>query len=178
MIEQIKECNDCPLRAKCNQVVTGIGSKESKLFIVADKPETDEDIIGEPLVGLSGKYFDKILNGAGISRENIYITYVVKCKTPHALSLANESVQICKKWLWQELQMIKPKVIVTLGAFPTSLLMKKKRIVLNQVVGLIYQLNYLDSILMPWYDPDYLLQRGKSWEIDSINFFKEVKGKL
>lgn len=178
LTERMIKCVSCPLRSQCNQVVPGMGLPNSPIFIVGDAPGVDEDIMGEPFVGIDGKYLDKILNAAGISRRSIYMTTVVKCKTPHCVPPAQEFIKACKKWLWEELKDVKPKVIVSLGKLPTGLFLKKKNFTLNEVVGKTFSLNYIDAVLMPWYNLDYLLQRGKSWEVSSINFFKQIRGIL
>src|SRR5688572_15883770 len=77
-----KVCNRCPLRATCNQVVPGLGPADAKLMLIGEGPGSDEDILGEPFVGLCGQLLTKLLTEAGLSREGIYITNTVKCRPP------------------------------------------------------------------------------------------------
>lgn len=162
LIEDMKNCKRCPLRQGCSQVVTGIGNFNSPLLIIGESPGADEDLEGEPFVGRSGQLLNKLLGEAGISRDSIYITNTVKCRPPGNRMPTSEEIAICKTWLWKEIKaMSNLKVIATLGAVSTGLLLKLKCITMAKLIGKAFTMDYTKAKIMPWYHPSYLLRRNK-----------------
>ena len=109
-------------------------------MLVGEAPGADEDLLGEPFVGRCGDLLTKMLTDLGIDRENVYITNTVKCRPVEGKKNRppkKEEIQSCKNWLWKEIQEVAPKVIVTFGKVPTSLLLKisKHKLKLGDVVG-------------------------------------------
>lgn len=157
-----KGCTRCPLRSGCNQVVTGIGNPNTSLFIVGEAPGADEDLLGEPFVGRSGDLLTKLLRDVKINREDIYISNVVKCRPPGNRKPKQEEIQQCKIWLWKEIQsLLNLKIIITLGATSTELLLSLSNVIMKTVVGKAYQVKYTQAKIMPWYHPSFLLRRNK-----------------
>lgn len=113
-------CRRCALREGCNQVVFGDGPSEADIMLVGEGPGQDEDRIGLPFVGRAGKLLDRILEAAGISRAKVYITNVVKCRPPgNRLPNPNE-IAVCRGYLEAQIRLIKPKIIICLGALATQ----------------------------------------------------------
>ena len=174
MIElEVLSCTRCSLHKQCNQIVPGNGQPSSPLLILNAGTDKEDDLMGEPLSGRAGQLFFKLLEQSGIDTKYIYITNMVKCAGP----ISDFSIKSCKYWVWQEIQLIKPKVIVTLGEHPTYLLLQnlKASFQMKDVVDKIHQVSYTEAKIMPWYHPNYLLNRGKAWDKKTIDFFKKVK---
>ena len=148
--------------------VSGIGNS-SELMILGEAPGADEDATGEPFVGRCGDLLTKMLSDCGIERDSTYITNVVKCRpTKNNKGKSNrpptsQEVDNCKRWLWNELKILKPKVILTLGKVPTGLLLKlKKTFKLADYIEKEISLDYMDNTyVVPCYHPSYLMQTGK-----------------
>lgn len=111
-------CTACVLRSKCKRVVPGHGNVEADIMFVAEAPGADEDQEGIPLVGRAGQLFDRLLERAGLQREDVYVTNVVKCRPPkNSLREYPAAIHTCPGlWLTKELEMIDPQVLVVMGA--------------------------------------------------------------
>lgn len=121
--ESMRGCNDiaCGLhtsKSGAMQVVPGKGNPQAKIVIIGEAPGADEDRVGTPFVGDSGKLLDNILSEVGIPRDDIYITNICKCRPPSNRTPFLLEMESCSKWLSSELTIIRPDVIVTLGNIP------------------------------------------------------------
>lgn len=108
-------CTKCDLCQTRRQVLLGKGNKEAALMIVAEAPGEQEDIQGVPFVGRSGTVLDAVFEKVGMTREEIYITNIVKCHPPKNRNPKEEERELCLDWLRQELMLIQPKIICCLG---------------------------------------------------------------
>lgn len=121
----LKQCT-CELRKVATQGVPGYGNSEAEIVFIGEAPGRDEDKIGQPFVGAAGKFLNEMLEGIKLKREDVYITNIVKYRPPGNRDPLPEEVASCAKWLEEELQTIKPKLIVFLGRhalqhfFPTE----------------------------------------------------------
>ena len=133
----LKNCRHCSLADTRTNVVCGSGCNEAPLFLLGEAPGGDEDLSGKPFTGQSGKELDEFLKILGISREDIYIGNTVKCRPTRPSvrgrygNYANRKplsseIKACFDWLEEEIKIIKPKVIVTLGGVPLSRIMGKQ----------------------------------------------------
>lgn len=113
-------CRLCPLRQTCNGVVFGEGPRASRLMLIGEGPGGDEDIAGRPFVGRAGQLLDKILLAAEINREEVYISNVVKCRPPQNRLPDADEVKACKGYLEAQIRLIKPQIIICLGALATQ----------------------------------------------------------
>lgn len=111
-----KSCTQCRLREDCRQVVFGVGHTKTPLLLVGEGPGEDEDLQGEPFVGRAGKLLDRILEAAEIKRDAIYITNVVKCRPKGNRTPTVAEIKECLPYLYWEIQLIQPSIIVPLGA--------------------------------------------------------------
>lgn len=121
-IEQLNElnkdmlaCSKCALRAGCKQVVPGAGSAEAKIMFIGEGPGQKEDELGVPFVGAAGKFLDEMLGIINLKREEVYIANVVKCRPPQNRDPLPEEAATCWPWLLEQIRIIRPKLIVTLG---------------------------------------------------------------
>ncbi len=113
---EILECKNCPLHFNRTKAVPGIGNYNAKLMIIGEGPGKDEDIQGKPFVGRAGKLLTQLLSEIGISREEVYITNVVKCRPPDNRVPEESEIEACKGYLKRQIEIINPKIILLLGA--------------------------------------------------------------
>lgn len=131
--EAARDCRACPLWKTGTQTVFGEGSREAKVVFVGEQPGNDEDLAGKPFVGPAGKLLDKALVEAGIERNEVYVTNAVKHfkwepKGKRRLHKKPNSREIaaCRPWLEAELDVLKPRVLVCLGATAAQALLGKE----------------------------------------------------
>jgi DNA polymerase len=118
-------CTRCALAATRTQVVFGSGSATAELMFVGEAPGFHEDKQGVPFVGAAGKLLGKLLDGIGLSREEVYIANVIKCRPPGNRDPQPEEIEACEPHLWKQIELIQPTLIATLGNFATKLLSGK-----------------------------------------------------
>ncbi len=116
-------CTQCRLSEARTQVVFGIGDPEADLMFVGEAPGQREDELGEPFVGRSGQLLDQLLGEIGLRRADVYIANVVKCRPPGNRDPRQDEIDACKGYLREQLRLIDPKVVVTLGNFASKLLL-------------------------------------------------------
>ncbi len=108
-------CSQCVLRATCKQVVPGEGSADAEIMFIGEGPGQKEDELGRPFVGAAGKFLEEMLATINLKREDIYIANVVKCRPPANRDPLPEEAAACWPWLLEQIKIIRPKLIVTLG---------------------------------------------------------------
>ncbi len=113
--EVVKRCNKCSLCRNRTNVVFGTGNKNADVMFIGEGPGADEDREGIPFVGKAGKLMNQAFLGIGISREEVYIGNVVKCRPPHNRTPLKEEANACLDYLRNQVIIIKPKIIVLLG---------------------------------------------------------------
>jgi DNA polymerase len=105
------------------QVVFGVGNPQADLMFVGEAPGADEDIQGEPFVGRAGQLLTKIIEAIGLRRSDVYIANVIKCRPPGNRNPAPDEVATCQPFLFEQIDIIRPKVIVALGTFAAHALL-------------------------------------------------------
>ncbi len=118
-------CTRCALAKTRTQVVFGVGSPSADLMFVGEAPGFHEDKQGIPFVGAAGQLLTKLLAGIGIARDDVYITNVLQCRPPGNRDPLPEEIRACEPHLWRKVELIRPKLICTLGNFATKLLSGK-----------------------------------------------------
>jgi len=108
----------CGLCKSGHRVVAGVGPKDAKMFLVGEAPGKKEDEAGMPFVGRSGRFLDSMLVNAGVSRGEVFITNIVRCRPPNNRKPTKKEMEACLPLLMEEIESVGPKVIVTLGASP------------------------------------------------------------
>jgi uracil-DNA glycosylase len=125
--ETIKDCPRCtPLVASRTQVVFGDGHPQAEIMFVGEAPGFYEDRQGKPFVGAAGRLLDQLLIEVGIQRRDVYIANIIKCRPPNNRNPRAEEIDNCKPYLLTQIDMIRPKVVCTLGNFSTQALLGKK----------------------------------------------------
>lgn len=149
------DCQRCKLGRTRQCLVFGVGNPNASLVFVGEAPGRDEDEKGEPFVGEAGKLLDRILFAMGLSREEVYICNVLKCRPPNNRDPEADEVATCEPFLIRQLASIQPRMIVALGRFAIQTLLQSKAPI-SKVRGTWQQ--YQGIPLMPTYHPAYLLR--------------------
>ena len=122
---QVAGCTRCRLAQGRTQVVFGVGDPDADLMFVGEAPGFHEDKQGYPFVGQAGKLLDKLLAGIGLERPNVYIANVLKCRPPGNRDPQPDEIEACERHLFRQIELIRPRVVATLGNFATKLLSGK-----------------------------------------------------
>lgn len=181
IVTSVRRCTKCNLYTCGSGGIPGTGKFKKEVMVVGINPGRDEDLLGEPFVGRSGKLLDKMLSSVGFSRDDLYITNSVKCWTPANREPEDAEWQQCKGWLWKEIQALRPKVIVSLGLFPTKLLLKDKKVKMKDVVGKFHELPYIHEFeckLLPNYHPSFILRNGSRDVKVATDIFRKINEQL
>jgi DNA polymerase len=122
LYHQASGCVRCPLAETRTKVVFGAGNSNAELMFVGEAPGADEDRRGLPFVGRAGGLLDELLAGIGLSREEVFIANVLKCRPPGNRDPQPAEIEACRPYLFGQVELIEPKVVATLGNFATKLL--------------------------------------------------------
>jgi uracil-DNA glycosylase family 4 len=120
--DEVADCTRCALAAGRTQVVFGSGDPNADLMFVGEAPGFHEDKQGVPFVGAAGKLLDQLLAGIGLTRPDVYVANVLKCRPPGNRDPMPEEIEACEAHLWRQMELIQPRVVATLGNFATKLL--------------------------------------------------------
>ena len=120
--ESVAGCTRCRLAQGRTQVVFGAGSPHAELMFVGEAPGFHEDKQGLPFVGQAGKLLEKLLNGIGLQRNDVYIANVLKCRPPGNRDPQPDEIEACESHLFRQIELIEPTIVATLGNFATKLL--------------------------------------------------------
>jgi uracil-DNA glycosylase len=163
--EDLGECTRCKLHKHRRTIVFGDGSPKAELVFVGEGPGADEDAQGLPFVGRAGKLLTQMIEAMGLERKDVYICNVVKCRPPENRTPEDDEVGTCSPFLFRQLEVISPKVIVCLGAVAAKTLLRTSRGI-SQFRG--QWLDYRGRKLMATYHPAYLLRnpnaKGEVWK--------------
>ena len=163
---EIGDCVRCKLHTQGRkQIVFGVGNPEAKLMFVGEAPGADEDVQGIPFVGRAGQLLTKIIEAIDLRREDVYIANVIKCRPPGNRNPEQDEVETCEPFLFQQIDVIKPAVIVALGTFAARALLRTLDPI-SRLRGRIFE--YRGAKLIPTFHPAYLLRNPSSkrevWE--------------
>jgi uracil-DNA glycosylase len=122
--EDLGDCTRCPLHKQGRkQIVFGVGNPNAQLMFVGEAPGADEDMQGEPFVGRAGQLLNNMIKAMGLRREDVYIANIIKCRPPGNRTPEREECETCSPFLMRQIDAIKPKVIVALGAVAAKTLL-------------------------------------------------------
>lgn len=151
-------CTRCPLAEGRTQVVFGVGDPHADLLFVGEAPGAEEDRQGLPFVGRSGQLLDKLMaEELGLTRDRVYIANVVKCRPPDNRDPRPDEIVACRPYLGRQVELIAPRVVVTLGKFAGQLLLDST-VPITKLRGRSYP--YGDAVLIPTVHPAYALRGG------------------
>ncbi len=152
---EIGDCTRCVLHKGRHQLVFGVGNPNASLMFIGEGPGADEDLKGEPFVGRAGQLLTKMIEAMGIKRSEVYIANVVKCRPPGNRNPEPVEIATCIPFLKQQIEIIRPKVVVTLGKFASQTLLQTE-IPITKLRGEFQ--TYEGAQLMPTYHPAFLLR--------------------
>jgi uracil-DNA glycosylase family 4 len=176
--EDLGDCTRCPLHKQGRkQIVFGVGNPKAELMFVGEGPGADEDTKGEPFVGRAGQLLNNMIKAMGIEREQVYIANIVKCRPPGNRQPEREECETCSPFLMRQIAVVKPKVIVALGATAAKTLLAMNSSMM-QLRGRFYDFkpagirgndpNWDGCKLAVTYHPAFLLrdprQKGETWK--------------
>ncbi len=177
-LEQVRgelgDCTRCKLHQGRTTLVFGVGRPDADLMFVGEAPGRDEDQQGEPFVGPAGQLLTKIIEAIGLTRDQVYIANVIKCRPPQNRNPELDEVQTCEPFLFQQLDVIRPRVVVALGAFAVRTLLRSEQSI-SRLRGQVF--DYRGAKLVPTFHPAFLL-RSPDRKRDVWEDMKKVRALL
>jgi uracil-DNA glycosylase family 4 len=151
-------CTRCELATGRTQVVHGIGSATASLMFVGEAPGEKEDLAGEPFVGNAGRLLDRLLEESGISRKSVFITNIVACRPPKNRTPKVKEVRAHAPWIEEQLRLVKPKLVVTLGRVALSYFVPKAKV--SEIHGVPQRISHGGQalIVLPTFHPSAVLR--------------------
>ncbi len=173
--DEIGDCRRCKLCSTRKNIVFGTGSPTAALMFVGEAPGADEDAQGQPFVGRAGQLLTKMINAMGLSREEVYIANIIKCRPPENRNPQPEEIASCKPFLEKQIEAIRPKVICALGTFSAQTLLETQQKI-SALRGKFHE--YHGVKVLPTFHPAYLLrnpnEKKSVWE-DLQKIMEELK---
>jgi uracil-DNA glycosylase family 4 len=152
-------CEKCPLAGGRTQVVFGVGNRDADLVFVGEGPGAEEDRQGIPFVGRAGQLLTRLIEGIGLTRDDVYICNVVKCRPPGNRDPEPVEIATCRPYLEAQLDFLRPHVVVTLGNFATKLLLDTKTGI-TKLRGQEFPYRDGTAVLVPTLHPAAVLRSG------------------
>ncbi|NKB46773.1 MAG: uracil-DNA glycosylase [Legionellales bacterium] len=175
--QQVANCQRCPLSQSRTRPVFGVGHRHADLMIVGEAPGYHEDQQGEPFVGRAGQLLNAMLASIGLQREQIYIANILKCRPPNNRDPQSMEVAQCTPYLNRQIQLLQPKLLLTVGRFAAHFLLDTKQS-LSRLRNQIHRYGDQQTPLIVSYHPAYLLRnpkdKGKSYQ-DLLQVMKLLK---
>lgn len=172
---EVVVCRKCELWKTRKNAVPGEGNPDSQIMFIGEAPGYWEDIKGKPFVGAAGNFLDTLLSIADLSRENVFIGNILKCRPPKNREPLLDEIETCTPYLDSQIQVLKPKIIVTLGNHSTSYIFSKVAIPFNgitQTHGEFFEASILSMqvTIFPTFHPAAALYSGKYKELLQRDF--------
>jgi len=182
--KEIKDCRKCPLHLSRTNAVPGEGNPKAEVMFIGEAPGRNEDLQGRPFVGAAGKLLTDLLESIGLTRSEVFITNVVKCRPPHNRDPRPEEIETCFPYLERQVELIDPKIIVALGRHSALTLLKKagrREGSIMRIRGKILKIRLFGKVrmLMPTLHPAAALYNPKLKPLLEEDFdkLKELLGK-
>ena len=168
----IKDCSKCNLAQTRTNFVFGSGNANSKILFVGEAPGKNEDLQGKPFVGPAGKLLDELLSIINLTRNEVFIANVLKCRPPQNRDPKLEEIDICKNYLFKQIEIINPIIICTLGKYSTQLLLNTD----EGITGLRGRVFKIDGrYVLPINHPAAALYTPSRFEILKLDFKRIAK---
>lgn len=175
---EVSKCKACGLYKNRHKTVPGEGDLNSKIFFIGEGPGKNEDLEGRPFVGAAGKFLEEMLESIGLKRSEVFIGNVVKCRPPLNRDPETSEISACRAFLCRQLNIIRPKLIATLGRFSLGIFLPRESI--SRVHGKLKMISYKNPkyplyplnpvYLLPLYHPAAALYRGNMRQILRADF--------
>ena len=156
LCQEIVACHDCELSRHRTNVVPGEGAEDAALLFIGEAPGWHEDQQGRPFVGPAGQFLDELLASIGLRREEGYIANVIKCRPPQNREPLPAEIQSCRRWLDRQIEIIQPRMIITLGRYSLARYFPNESI--SKIHGRPRKMG--DVICYPMYHPAAALHQG------------------
>ncbi len=164
--EKVNNCSRCPLSKTRLNIVFGEGDPGARLMFIGEAPGADEDRTGRPFVGRAGQLLTKIIESINLKREDVYIANIIKCRPPENRNPGPDEIKSCTPFLLEQINIIHPEIICTLGNFSTEFLIGAENGPITKTRGNVY--DYKGIKVIPTYHPSYLLRNASKkrevWE--------------
>ncbi len=172
MLDELENCRRCELYRTRKKPVLGDGNPYSEVMLVGEAPGKMEDELGKPFVGKAGRLLDDMLAEIGLSRADIYITNVVKCRPPHNRDPKKVEIEACKVYLERQIELIRPKVVMTLGRFASAVILAPLK--LSSIRGRIFMTKFANHSfkVIPTYHPAFILRNPHYIETYRADFIR------
>lgn len=154
LAENIRNCRKCELWKTRKNAVVGAGPFDTTVMFIGEAPGREEDKQGKPFVGRAGEVLTESLANIGLKREDIYITNILKCRPPENRDPRTQEIQQCLSYLLEQINLVNPEIITTLGKVSTRVILKRRNIRIKRISnvrGEIFQLK--DHVVLPTYHP-------------------------
>jgi len=148
--KKIKNCRQCQLYKSAKNAVPGEGDPRAKILLVGEAPGANEDEVGRPFCGAAGKFLDQLLDSIKLPRSKVFITNIVKHRPPGNRDPQPDEIEACRGYLEQQIKIIKPKIIITLGRHSKNYFLPKSAPI-SQIRGKIFRKK--DLVIVPLYHP-------------------------
>ena len=168
LAEKVRECPDCRLSQSRSRAVPGEGKSTPGLFFVGEAPGWHEDQTGRPFVGPAGQFLEELLRSIGLKREEVFITNIIKCRPPSNRDPLPDEVDACRKYLDRQIELLKPRAIITLGRHALARFFPSKTI--SQAHGTWRKEN--STIYFAMYHPAAALHQGTLRKIIQEDFLR------
>lgn len=169
---EIAKCRKCRLWKKRENPVPGEGNPEAEIFLAGEGPGSKEDEKGRPFVGVAGKLLDKLLASIKLGRKKVFISNVIHCRPPNNRDPLKGEIEACQGFLFRQIQVIKPKIIVTLGRFSMALFIPDGRITKIHGQARWVNLGKQRLVVIPLFHPAAALRNGEVMERVKDDFQK------
>jgi len=150
---EIKNCKKCPLHRLRKNAVPGEGGHKKRIMFIGEAPGRREDELGRPFVGAAGKFLDELLSEIGLTRDDVYITNVVKCRPPNNRDPTEEEISLCAPYLERQIELLKPRIICPLGRFSAKYILEKYGFEMSSISKVQGKIFEGDIIIIPMYHP-------------------------
>ena len=172
--KEMSKCSACALRKNCSRVVFGEGNPNAEIMFIGEAPGKKEDETGHPFVGTAGKFLNEMLSAINLKREDVYITNTAKCRPPENRDPLPAEVETCWPWLSKQVEIIDPKIIVTLGRHSMERFVPGKKISINHGKAFHREIPGLGKrVFFTLYHPAAALYNGSMRET-LIKDFKKI----
>jgi DNA polymerase len=167
LADMVASCTACDLHTGRTQAVFGVGNQQADLMFVGEAPGADEDRQGEPFVGRAGQLLNEMLKAIGLQRRSVYIANILKCRPPNNRDPKPEEAEQCVPYLYRQIELIQPKLIVAVGRIAAQRLLKTDA-ALSKLRNKVHVLPETQTPFIVTYHPAYLLrsplEKRKAWQ--------------
>ena len=181
--DAVRTCTRCPLAETRTTAVPGEGPVPARILFIGEAPGRNEDAQGRPFVGRAGKILDELLAGIGVARDEVFITNIVKCRPPGNRDPTPAEIEACRPYLEQQIALIRPEVIVTLGRFAMQWVLESHGVSpgpISEMHGKVVAIQWSggERTVVPVYHPAATIYRPAFREVLAADFgtIREVIG--